>query len=238
MSAERIARNKRYKLKDNKISPEAKIVRIACVMMGISVIFVCLGVAKAEAVSSKIALFCAAGLLFFLGALFALAAGYSVYARNHKHNFFLYDKKMRKDIPVSELTFEIIRKKVVDYMSLFKRGKKLYVGELFSDNSPLNNEAMKPLFCYELLYQLAETKDAFAIKMFLGYGDECSRIFSKYLYENGDYELSSKIVYFFTQSKTSPSAEKDFADYVSSHKAHIEKQVVEYTKNNIDRFVI
>lgn len=221
---------------NNKISPEAKMVRIASVLFALAIIAICFGIARVEGIVSKILVFSAAAGLIFIGLIFAIAAGYSKYSQTHKRNYFLYDKKQKGEKPSSDLNFEFIRGKVVDYMAMFKRGKKLYVGEVFTD-TPWSIKAMKPLMCYELLYELsADGLDA--CRTFLGYGMECSRIFSEHLLQSGDVAMAADIARFFSDYARDKGAAKEFLQYVSSKKEHIEKRVVEYTKNNIDKFVL
>ncbi|MBQ7357779.1 MAG: DUF202 domain-containing protein [Clostridia bacterium] len=221
---------------NNKISPEAKMVRIASVLIALAIIAICFGIARVEDTATKIIVFAAAAGLLFIGAIFVIVVVYAKYAQTHKRNYFLYDKKKKGDRPSSELNFEFIRGKVVDYMAMFKRGKKLYVGEIFMD-TPWSIKAMKPLMCYELLYELsADGLDA--CRTFLGYGMECSRMFSEQLMQSGDASMAADIANFFSDYARDKGVAKEFLQYVSSKKEHIEKRVVEYTKNNIDKFVL
>lgn len=212
-------------------------VRIACVLFAVSVIAICFGVARVESMPVRIAIFVSATFMILLGALFVYAAIYSKYSKTHKKNYFLYDKKRKGDRELSELDFELVRAKVIDYMSLFKHGKRLYVGEMFTD-TPWTVEAMKPLLCYELLYELSGSNSIESCKMFLGYGAECSAIFSKHLMETGDYELSESVAKFFADFSGDRETAERFSEYMASKKSYIESKVIEYTKKNIDKFMM
>ena len=220
----------------NKLTPTERLVRISSVMLALAIIGVCYGIARVEDASLKIGIFATSGVTAGIAVIFITSAAYLSYRKTHKRNFFLYDKRSRADRPVSELDFEYIREKVIEYMSIFKHGKRLYVGEIFID-TPWSVKEMKPLMCYELLYELsADGLDA--CRTFLGYGMECSRIFSEHLLQSGDVAMAADIANFFSDYARDNDVAKEFLQYVSSKKEHIEKRVVEYTKNNIDKFVL
>lgn len=212
-------------------------VRIGCVALAIAIIAICFGAVRVESITAKIMIFSVAFVLILFGGLFLFAAIYSKYNKTHKRNFLLYDKRLKGDKPLSELDFEYIRAKVIDYMSLFKRGKKLYVGELFED-TPWTLQAMKPLLCYELLYELSGENSIDGCKTFLSYGAECAAVFSKHLMEIGDFELSENVAGFFSNFHGENETVEKFSQYMVSKKSYIEEKVVEYTKKNIDKFVM
>lgn len=212
-------------------------VRIACVLFAVAVVAICFGAVRVESIPVRIAIFTGAIFFILLGALFAFAAWYSKYSKTHKKNYFLYDKKRKGDRDLGELDFEYIRAKIIDYMSLFMHGKRLYVGEMFV-NTPWTVEAMKPLLCYELLYELSVKGSTEDCRMFLGYGAECSAIFSKHLMEVGDFELSGQVAQFFADFTGDTEAAEKFSEYMISKKKYIEEKVIEYTRKNIDKFMM
>lgn len=221
----------------NKITPMERLVRVGSVMIALAIVGVCFGIARVEDLIFKTVIFAVSGLLLFLGGMFIASVAYLKYHETHKRNYILYDKRIKGDIPVEQVDFELVRGKVLDYMSVFRRGKQLYVGELFMD-TPWTIEGMKTLVCYELLYELAVKRDIEGCRTFLGYGAECSGIFSKYLIENKDFDLSANVTRFFSEYEQNKDAAKDFCEYVETQKAHIKKRVVEYVKENPEKFMM
>ncbi len=221
----------------DKLTPTERLIRIGSVMVALAIVGICFAIARVEDVIIKIAIISLSGMLIFIGGLCIASVAYLKYHETHKKNYILYDKKIKADIPLEQVNFELVRGKVIDYMSVFRRGKQLYVGELFVD-TPWTIEGMKTLVCYELLYELAQKKDIAGCKTFLGYGAECSGIFSKYLMENRDFDLSANVAKFFTEYAQNKDAAGEFCEYIETQKGHIEKRVVEYVKANPEKFMM
>jgi hypothetical protein len=156
-------------------------------------------------------------------------------AFKNRRNFFLYDKKKKTDISPAELTFDSVRSKICEFMSIFKHKGKLYIGDLFSNNATVP-EHFKPLFCYELLYELA-TDDGLEAGVFLSFGSECAEVFAKYLRENEDYELATRIYSYIVDFESGDKRIAEFKDYMSSMSQHIESKMLGYTKENIEKFI-
>ncbi len=221
----------------NKLTPTERLVRIGSVMVALAIIGICFAIARVEDIIIKIAIIAFSGMLIFIGGLFIASVVYLKHHETHKKNYILYDKKTKSDISLEQVNFELVRGKLLDYMSVFRRGKQLYVGELFID-TPWTIEGMKTLVCYELLYELATKKDIVGCKNFLGYGAECSGIFSKYLIENKDFDLSANVAKYFTEYAQNKDAAKEFCEYIDTQKVHIEKRVVEFVKANPEKFMM
>lgn len=214
-----------------------RLVRVGSVMIALAVVGVCLAIARVEDLIFRAVIIAVSGLLLFFGGMFIASVAYLKYHETHKKNYILYSKKIKGDIPQEQVDLELVRGKVLDYMSVFRRGKKLYVGELFVD-TPWTIEGMKTLVCYELLYELASKTDITGCQSFLGYGSECSGIFSKYLMENRDFDLSANVAKYFSEYTHNKDAAKAFCEYIATQKAHIEKRMVEYVKENKGKFMM
>lgn len=221
----------------DKLTPTERLIRVGSVMIALAIVGVCLAIARVEELIFKTVIIAVSGLLLFLGGMFIASVAYLKYHETHKKNYILYDKKIKGDIPVEQVDFELIRGKVLDYMSVFRRGKKLYVGELFMD-TPWTIEGMKTLVCYELLYELAAKQDIAGCMTFLGYGSECSGIFSKHLMENRDFDLSANIAKYFAEYEHNKDAANEFCKYIETQKAHIEIRMVEFVKANPEKFMM
>ena len=210
------------------------IVKVASVAIAIAIIIACYSYTKVPDEITQMALYVVSSIVLGIATLFIMGAISLGRAEKNRRNFFLYDRKNKADIPISSLTTQQVRDKLVDFMSIFKRGGKLYIADLFDEN-PNIPEHFKPLFCYEILYELAsgEGMDAGA---FLRFGSECADVFSKYLRENEDYELANKLRTFILDHSRENDNTESFKDYLKTKKEHISEKMLGYAVRNIEKF--
>ena len=212
-----------------------KVVKTASIGVAAAIVIACFAFTQVEDLIFSTVLYGVASLLGTVSMIFIIGSLSMWRAVKNRRNFFLYDKKAKADIPVSALSFEEIRRKLKELMSIFKRKGKIYIGDLFSENSYVP-EQFKTLFCYEILYELALEDGSIEPEIFLSFGSECAAIFSKYLRENGDYELASDVCnYLNSYSKENSNAES-FRSFIKNKKEYIEKKMLGYTVDNIDKF--
>ena len=219
--------------KDTEIND--KIIRFGAILVAIAVIVGCFAYTKAEPLFFKIALFILSGILGLLGVfiIFVVAVGSKL--ETQKNNIFLYDKRKKQDMPLSDLTVGEIRDRLAAYMSAFRYRGKLYIGDLFDEKYTHIPEALKPLFCYELLCQIGENRAN--AEIFLSFGFECAEIFSKYLSKNGDYELALKVKGFILDFSDGSKNAEEFQEFLVSQKEQLEEKMLSYTVENIEKFV-
>lgn len=221
----------------NEVFREAriKIAKIASVVIAGAIILACYAYTQIDDAAIQMILYSIASLVSTVAVLFIFGAVSIGRTQKNRKNFFLYDRKKKVDIAPSELSVATVRERLLDFMSIFKRHGKLYVGDLFDERARIP-EHFKPLFCYEILYEIAIEDGGIDAKAFLSFGSECAEIFSKYLRENEDYELATKIRSFvFDYSKENDNSDS-FKEYISAKKAHIEAGMLGYAKRNIEKF--
>jgi hypothetical protein len=219
--------------KDSEVND--KIIRFGAILVAIAVIIACFSYTKVETLLLKIGLFVLGGILGLIGGfiIFVVAVGSRLEAKTN--NIFLYDKKKKQDMPVSELTVSEIRNRLAEYMSAFKFRGRLYIGDLFDEKYTHVPEAIKPLFCYELLCQIGENRSN--AEIFLSFGLECAEIFSKYLSQTEDYELALKIKGFIIDYSEGNKNTEEFQEFLVSQKEQLEQKMLNYTVKNIEKFV-
>ena len=211
-----------------------KITRFGAVLLAVAVVMACFAYAKAENPAVRVILFVLSGILAAIGLFVIVVVALGARMEKNKTNYFLYDQKTKQNIAPSELTVGEIRERITRYMAVFKRRGKLYIGELFELS--VIPEYYKPLFCYELLCQIAEEGNEKA-EIFLSYGAECSRIFDRYLSSTEDYELVRQIhSYMYEFASEKKEAKARFARYLEAQKQYIEDRMLQYTLQNIDKF--
>ncbi len=211
-----------------------KIIKLASVGIGASVILACYSYTRVEDVFRQLLLYVLSSVICIIAALLIMGAVAIGRAEKNRHNFFLYNRKNKAEMPIASLTVKEIRERLLEFMSIFKRRGKLYVGDLFEEN-PNIPEQFKPLFCYEILYELA-AEDGIDAVAFLGFGGECAEIFTKYLRENEDYELATKLRSFILDFSTENNNSESFREYMRTKKEHIEEKMLKYTVKNIEKF--
>ena len=199
----------------------AKIIRICSVMIAVAIVLACFSYTKVDPGVAQIALYVLAGIIAIIGGFVIFVVAYGTHIEKQKRNFFLYDRKLKKDIPMDDLTVARVRERLVMHMSLFRHKGKLYIGDLFDSKTMIAPEILKPLFCYELLCEIADENGANA-SVFLSFGVECAEIFSKYLASNDDHELALKIKGYFFAYANDKTVSGEFREYIVSKKEHIE----------------
>lgn len=221
----------------NKPTPDySPIYRMAAVMLAIAVIVTCYAIARVEDFLLRIILFSVAGLVAFIAFIFISAALTAKRMSGKKINYFLYDKKTKRDMPLDALTFEELRRRIQKYMSMFSRGGKLYVGDLFDERINIPN-GFRPLFCYELLYELAESgADCKRLGLFLSFGNECADAFSEQLNSVGEFELAQKLRFYFSEYLSGNQNVADFYDFLNTKKDALRANMMKYTKEHIEEF--
>ena len=212
-----------------------KLIKIASVGIAGAVVLACYAYTKVEEVILQTALFGISSLIAVVSGLVIIGTVSLGREQRAKRNFFLYDRKSKKEMALTDLTLSHVRERIREFMGIFKHRGKLYVGELFDDN-PHIPESFRTLFCYEILCELASGENSVDAKAFLGFGRECADIFSKYLRENGDYELATALNGFICDYSQDNNNSDSFKEYLKSKKEHIEEKMLSYAVENIEKF--
>ncbi len=211
-----------------------KMNKLAAVLIAIAVIAACYSYTKVTDGFLQMVIYWISAVLCMVASIFISTAFSVRRAQKHRRNFFLYDKKKKADILPSELSFETVRRRICEFMSIFKHRGKLYVGDLFSENATVP-EHFKPLFCYELLYELA-TNDGLDAAVFLSFGSECADVFAKYLRQNEDYELANNIYSYIVDFESGNRRTAEFKEYINTKGEHIQSKMLGYAVDNIEKF--
>ncbi len=210
------------------------IIKLAAVLIGAAVVISCYSYTQVDEPFVQTVWYCVAAMLIVVASFLITVVVFARRADKHRNNFFLYDRKTRRDLPVSELTFGEMRKRLLGFMSIFRRRGKIFVGDLLVDEKAVP-EHFKPLLCYEILYELA-TDDGMDAESFLSFGPECADVFSKYLRANEDYELAVNIRSFIFDFADGNKRIDEFKSFMSTKAKHIEGKMLDYARTNIEKF--
>jgi len=220
--------------KDDNREIASKVAKFGAIVLGSAIILACFAYAKITNPILQITIGIIAAIIGCLGIFLLITVIYSIKASGANNNFFLYDKKKKQNIPISELTVAEIRMRLFSLMSIFKYKGKLYIGDLFSEDKNIP-ECFRTLFCYELLCEISE-KNCAEAEIFLSFGNECANIFYKYLSENADYDLARDIKIYINDFSSGNNRVEEFHKYIISKKQQIEEKMLIYTVENIDKF--
>ncbi len=222
------------KLAEQMREARIKLIKIASAVIAGAIILACFAYTQLDDALLKTVLYLVSSFISTVAGVFIFGALAIGREEKNRHNFFLYDRKRRSEIPISSLTVNTVREKLLEFMSIFKRRGKLYVGDLFEDD-PNIPEYFKPLFCYEILYEIA-TDDGMDASAFLSFGGECAEIFTRYLRESEDYELATSLCTFIFEFSEENNNSALFKEYMKTKKEHIEEKMLKYTVQNIEKF--
>ena len=210
--------------------------KLAAVLLAVGFILFCLGFARVEAPFWRFAIISLGSILTFLGITFIFTINSAKKFAKQKHNYFLYDRKTKKDIDVDALTLSDIRAKVQKYMAFFKRGGKLYVGDLFNNDIKIP-PAIRTLFCYELLYEISDGGAGVEkAKRFLSFGNECAGVFYAHLSAAGELQLAEKLRSYFNEHASGDDNSEKLHKFLDANKPYLEAAIIKYTKAHIDEF--
>ena len=212
----------------------ARIIRFGAILIAAAIVLGCYAYTKVEETMGRIGLFILAGFLLMVGGFIIFVVAVGSRLEKQKCNFFLYDRKTKQDMQPDDLTVEEIRHRLVELMSAFRYRGKLYIGDLFDERYTTVPQAIKPLFCYELLLQICENERE--ATLFLSYGNECAEIFDKFLTQSGDVELALNIKDFIGAFSEENDNSQEFIDFLTEKRQYIEEKMLDYTKNNIEKF--
>lgn len=172
--------------------------------------------------------------------LIALGCSLSFYAMlvstNESANFFLYDPSTKTNIPVEELTFETVNKKMTYVMAkLVANASKVWTENLFTSNDEFFSEgkAFKPLIAYKILYDLADRANESIWNLYLMADSSIIDSIAEALGENGDTDLGKALK--FLHENASGDYERT-EKFLEDNKKYIQNKMIKYVKIHISQF--
>ena len=211
-----------------------RISNFGAILIAVAFVGVCFAIAKIDDLIIKIIVSAISAIIGVVGIFIMVLVAIGSREAGRQNNFFLYNKKKKENMDISELTVKEVRDRLVSYMDSYKHRGRLYIGDLFDERMQIPDQ-FKPLFCYELLCEIGDNNGADA-ETFLSFGQECADIFSKYLSQNGDYELASKVKGYILDFSSGKKNTEEFKSFISSQKASLEEKMLKYTVSNIKKF--
>ncbi len=124
------------------------------------------------------------GYLLFLG-------------RDKEHNYFLYDKKLGKNIPLEDLRFSIVNERMDAYIvANFESSDRLWSGSTWTTGTGFgSNGEYRGLIAYKMLYDLAERDKPDQWARFANAPSETVSRLCDALSRSGEKNLAQKLMY-------------------------------------------
>ncbi|MBQ7379365.1 MAG: hypothetical protein IJW70_06745 [Clostridia bacterium] len=179
----------------------------------------------------NVLLLMAAVLFVALGGLVMYLAMISATVTRH---FFLYDKNLGKNIKPSELTFDIVNKRMTYFMTRMASSERQVwnaniVGS--EDERFGKNSVYRPLMAYKMIYDLTEHNSPEYWSIFAKADVAIVSSICDALSVNGDTQLGATLV--FLREHHADNLEK-ISHFFMDNRAYMQKQMVRYVQSHVD----
>lgn len=173
-----------------------------------------------------------AALLFAaLGGLVIYLAMISATVTRH---FFLYDKNLGKNIKPSELTFEIVNKRMTYFMTRMATSERqVWTANIVGSEDERfgKNDVYRPLMAYKMIYDLTEHNSPEYWKLFAKADVAIVSSICDALSDNDDAQLGATLV--FLREHHAQNIDK-ISNFFMDNRAYMQKQMVNYVRANVD----
>ena len=174
-------------------------------------------------------------LMILLGMALALLA--VVVGSGERANFFLYDSKLKANIPVDELSFDVVNKKMTFVMAkLTSSASKVWTENVFEMENEIfedGDDSFVPLIAYKILYDLMDRSNEAIWQLYLDAQVDIIDAIAAALEHNDDREFANAIK--FLHENADGNYERT-AKFLGDNRKYVQTKMVKYVKRNIDRF--
>ena len=173
-------------------------------------------------------------ILMGLGLLYVLYLG-----RDNNANFFLYDTKTQRNIPVEDLGFDRVNSRMSYFLTTLSTSQeKLWADNVLADNGTGRfgiNDVYRPLTAYKMLYDLIEIDRPEGWALFLCATPATMDSLLDALEENGEKDMA-KALY---QAWSSASGRDDtdwIRDFLTGNTKYLRRRMISYVQKNLEWF--
>lgn len=174
------------------------------------------------------------GLMAILGCVCIYFA--SVISGGEDPNFFLYDTSAKCNMPIEQLTFDHVNKKMTYFMShISSTAKEVWEKDIIGSENELFGEEneFRPLAAYKVLYDLSTRGNEAIWHLYITADDDIIVSVVDALALAGDVELGKAVRYLHKNSEG--NAEKT-QKFLTDNILYIQKKMLKYVKENINKF--
>lgn len=179
----------------------------------------------------NVMLIIAAILFVALGGLVMYLAVISATVTRH---FFLYDKNQGKNIKPSELTFDIVNKRMTYFMTrMASSERQVWSANIVGSEDERfgKNDVYRPLMAYKMIYDLTEHNSPEYWQLFAKADVAIISSICDALSDNDDAQLGATLV--FLREHHAGNVDK-IKNFFMDNRAYLQKQMVGYVRANVD----
>ncbi len=173
-------------------------------------------------------------VLILLGCSLVFLA--AVAGESESANFFLYDSKRNVNIPVEELDFARVNKKMTFVMTkLADNASEVWTSNVFAEDNEVfaGETTYVPLVAYKILYDLSDRANENVWNLYLNADASIIDSIASALELNGDNDLGKAFKFLHENSAGSYERTEKF---LADNKKYIQSKMVKYVKANIEKF--
>ena len=151
-------------------------------------------------------------------------------------NFFLYDTGKKNNMPIEELEFDHVNRKMTYFMShVAKNAREVWERDIVGSENELfgDENQFRPLAAYKVLFDLSDRGNDAVWALYLNASDDIIVSIVDALALGGDIELGKAIRHLH---KTAEGDAEKTQKFLSDNKVYIQKKMVKYVKANIEKF--
>ena len=197
-----------------------------------SLLLLILAAPRANAEYKKVLIVIVASLMLLLSGLILY---YLWIIRDAEPNFFLYDRERNRNIPVENLSFNMVNDRMTFYVSLVSDSPEdLWTGEALERERTLGYQRIyRPLLAYKMLFDLADKDLASYWTLLLKAEPAVINSLCGALEQGGEQEMVKAFRFIMENYRDMPEKVKDF---VCCNVKYIRGRMVAYIKKNIEFF--
>ena len=168
--------------------------------------------------------------------LTGLCAYYTFLESEGMPNYFLYDKRRKKNISPEKLTFEIVNERMSFFVSHVAQGKasNLWMGTVLQHPERFDpNHVYMPLVAYKMLYDLSRENSENGWSMFEHCTEENMRAITYALRMNGEQDMVRALRYLY---ENCPQDHERIRDYIQGNQKYIQSRMYGYVRRNLEVF--
>ena len=167
----------------------------------------------------------------------ALALLAFVMGSAEKANFFLYDAKLKANVAIDEVNFELINKKMTYVMTkLTSSASKVWTENVFESENEIfedGDDRFVPLVAYKIIYDLAERANEGVWNLYLMADGSIIDAIAAAIELNDDKELANALR---TLHENAGGSYERTERFLLDNRKYIQAKMVKYVKANIERF--
>jgi hypothetical protein len=177
-------------------------------------------------------------MLMFAAVLFLALGGLVMYlaviTTTVTKHFFLYDKNTGKNIRPSELTFEMVNKRMTLFMTrMASSERQVWSANIVGSNDQRfgKNDVYRPLMAYKMIYDLTEHNSPEYWQLFAKADVAIVSSICDALSDNDDAQLGATLV--FLREHHADNIEK-ISRFFMDNRAYMQKQMLKYVLAHVD----